>query len=331
MSQFITHIDNDTQVAADFLKNGHVVAIPTETVYGLAADIYSEPAISKIFTLKNRPHNHPLIVHIADISQLDELAINIPYNEVKALASAFWPGPLTILLKKNSVPDNVTGGHSSVAIRMPAHPSTLKVIRLLNHPIAAPSANSFGKISPTTPEHVFQEFSGKLPFILDGGRCEIGIESTILDLRDPQNVTILRQGLLTESMINQSLNYPLVKDINLKTSSSTPVSGNLNSHYAPNKPLFLFDTLEELFQLISKYKDLGQPYILKYKSHQNLSNFEYQMPRDFKSYAYQLYFQLRLADHSLANWIAIEAVPNQEQWQGVTDRLSKASYNSSSK
>jgi L-threonylcarbamoyladenylate synthase len=225
---------------ARVLREGGIVAVPTETVYGLAGDALNPAACRKIFKAKGRPTNDPLIVHIHALAQLDELAER---NEtVEKVARAFWPGPLTIVLpKKACVPDLVTSGRPSVAIRMPAHPLFVKLLRACGRPLAAPSANPFGYISPTSAAHVRESLGGKIEHILDGGEAEIGLESTILDLRDPHRPVVLRPGAISAKEIARVLGRRVgdakKKTAGVKTGALAP--GMLAKHYSPRTPITL--------------------------------------------------------------------------------------------
>ncbi|WP_442770390.1 L-threonylcarbamoyladenylate synthase, partial [Zoogloea ramigera] len=186
---------NDIQRAVQLLRQGELVALPTETVYGLGADALNPDAVAKIFAAKGRPSDHPLIVHLADASQIMTWAREVPKDAI-ALARAFWPGPLTLILKRDeSVPDLVTGGQDTVGLRVPNHPVALELLRAFGSGVAAPSANRFGRISPTTAEHVRQELGERVALILDGGACAVGLESTIVDLSRGVPV-ILRPGAI---------------------------------------------------------------------------------------------------------------------------------------
>ena len=224
-----------------FLKRGELVAIPTETVYGLAAPTFS-PSVSKIFALKNRPADNPLIVHIASFSMVKSLVSQLP-KSFDPLTRAFWPGPLTLILPKNKgVPDLVTGGHPTVAIRMPAHPTALRLIEAMEEPLVAPSANLSGKPSPTTAEHVLEDFRGKLAAVLDGGPCTIGIESTVLSLVGEKPI-LLRPGAVTRRQIEDCLGVSLPENSHC---GAPPSPGMKYRHYAPIAPIRLIDTLAPL-------------------------------------------------------------------------------------
>ena len=296
--------------AVNTLKFGGLIGLPTETVYGLAADSMNPQAVEKVYQLKNRPRNHPLIVHIADMAELKTLirGEEIPLK-LKPILDRCWPGPLTVILPKSDrVNSIITGGQETVAIRMPAHPLARALIRGLGNPVVAPSANAFGKISPTTPEHVRESFPTLL--VLDGGRSEIGIESTLIDAAtDPNHAYILRHGMLTLEDLNTAAGCEYVLDTEKKPSIRAP--GVLKSHYQPNKPLFIVNNAQELASILEKFGH--QVAILD-------------LPQTPEAYAYQLYFQLRLADSSENKAIVIHCPPKTHQWKGIWERLQKASY-----
>jgi len=220
------------QLAAEIIRNGNLVAFPTETVYGLGADALNATACAKIFAAKNRPYFDPLIVHLADLSWLEKLSAQFD-ERARRLAEKFWPGPLTLVVPKTGlVPDIVTAGLPNVALRMPNHPLALELLRAAQTPIAAPSANPFGYLSPTTAEHVAEQLGNKIDLILDGGPCPIGVESTILDLTE-EKPRLLRPGGLPLEMLE-----PLAGRIEIyQSDSERPLApGQLPSHYAPRTP-----------------------------------------------------------------------------------------------
>ncbi len=236
--------------AGNLLKNGSVVAIPTETVYGLAANTFDVSAIAKIFEAKGRPSDNPLIVHISDLSDLSKLTTDFP-DTAATLAEKFWPGPLTMILKKSdNVPPEVTAGLPTVAIRFPSHKYALAVIDAAGVPLAAPSANISGKPSPTTAQHVMRDLSGKIPMILDGGKCEVGLESTVIDLSGDVPV-LLRPGGITLKQLRDAIGRV---DVNPKimeeVSDNEPVSspGMKYKHYAPSAPVIIIDGESEAFK-----------------------------------------------------------------------------------
>jgi L-threonylcarbamoyladenylate synthase len=227
------------------LTAGDVVAVPTETVYGLAGDALNTSAVKKIFRAKGRPTNDPLIVHVHSLAQLDQLAER--NGAVDKLAHAFWPGPLTLVLpKKPAVPDLVTSGRPSVAVRMPNHPLFRKLLLACGRPLAAPSANPFGYISPTSAAHVFDGLGKKIRYILDGGDCDIGVESTILDLRDPKHPAILRPGAIERRAIENILGVRVkpAHGETIKTSKAAIAPGLLARHYSPRTPIKLHEKLD---------------------------------------------------------------------------------------
>lgn len=241
-----TQIGTSLEEAAYNLKRGLLVGIPTETVYGLAANALDETAVQKIFKVKNRPSFNPLIVHVPSVTHFEKYAYSIPDMCFK-LAEAFSPGPLTFVLpKKQLVPDHTTGGGNSIALRIPNHPVSLALLQLLDFPLAAPSANPSGYVSPVSAQHVFDQLNGKLPYILDGGNCRVGLESTVISFEN-NKTKVLRLGGLSIEHLKE-----VAKDIELEINeSSNPKSpGQLTSHYAPGVPLIL----GPIQKLIDQYK-----------------------------------------------------------------------------
>ncbi len=230
--------------AASLLKEGQIVVFPTETVYGLGADAMQPQALERIFAAKERPYSDPLIVHIADVEALEMLVTAIP-EQAKLLANSFWPGPLTMILPASTrVPSLVTAGLSTVAVRMPRHPVALALIRASSSPIAAPSANRFMHISPTTAQHALTDLDGRVPLILDGGPCEVGVESTVLDLCSPVP-TILRPGGVSLEALQHVLPGVIYHTTSNKQQQDEhapqTAPGQLLKHYAPSIPTFLFE------------------------------------------------------------------------------------------
>ena len=241
---------DDFMRAGNILKNGGVCAIPTETVYGLAANALDANAVAKIFEAKGRPQDNPLIVHIADLEEIKRLVIEFPECAEK-LASRFWPGPLTIILKKSdNVPDIVSAGLSTVAIRMPSNKYARAIIEAAGVPLAAPSANLSGKPSPTTAQHVMRDLSGKIPMIIDGGACEIGLESTVIDLTG-EVPTLLRPGGVTlrdlrECLGTVDVNPKILEEVSDNETVASP--GMKYKHYAPEAPIVIVDGELENFK-----------------------------------------------------------------------------------
>ena len=227
------------RLLAGELRRGEVVAVPTETVYGLAANAFNARACRRIFRAKRRPATDPLIVHIADRRMLERIAK--PNAAALQLARAFWPGPLTLILPRTpAVPAAVTAGLPSVAVRMPAHPLLRRLLRICRLPLAAPSANPFGYVSPTTAAHVLENLGGRIDYILDGGPCRHGWESTIVDIRDPQGPVLLRPGVITATQLSRVLGVPVqirVRHDRVQAPQLAP--GQLDRHYSPRTPLVL--------------------------------------------------------------------------------------------
>lgn len=228
-----TPTEQDYRAAEHWLSSGQVIGLPTETVYGLAGDATNQAAVRRIFELKRRPIEHPLIVHLGDVSWLSESVKHVP-EMARRLAERFWPGPLTLILERSlRVPHEVTGGLETVALRVPAHPVALKLLTRFGRPLAAPSANLFGSVSPTRASHVRADFGSMLPFVLDGGPCQVGVESTILDVRGTPR--LLRPGGLARDQIEDFLGLKIASG----TDGAHPVRapGTLASHYAPRARL----------------------------------------------------------------------------------------------
>ncbi len=227
---------------ATVLADGEIAAVPTETVYGLAGNALNPKAIAKIYEAKGRPTRNPLIVHIEDLGQLDH--ITEPSEPANRLADAFWPGPLTLILpKKPTVPDSVTASLSSVGVRMPSHPIFRQLAERCPFPLAAPSANPFGYVSPTKAKHVKEQMGDKIGWILDGGPCGCGIESTILSLADPQQPTLLRHGSISSQQLEDVLGLKIRTPDTLAADKgqNLPSPGLMKRHYSPNTPVTLFE------------------------------------------------------------------------------------------
>lgn len=242
----------DVARAAEHLRRGEVVAFPTETVYGLGAPIFCEEAIAKIFELKNRPADNPLIAHISDLQQLESIVTSIP-DPFELLSDAFFPGPLTVILPAHpSVPRSATAGLSTLGVRMPAHPVALELIAELGEPIVAPSANISGRPSATSAEHVANDFGDRLPIILDGGPCAVGVESTVVSLMDPKRPVMYRPGGVSKEMLEEVLGVEVIEATRLCTHEVAPSPGLKYRHYAPNARVLLFEDLDTLKQHAQK-------------------------------------------------------------------------------
>lgn len=317
--------------AATLLESGKNVAFPTETVYGLGADITNASAISRIFEIKGRPTNHPLIVHFAEIDGLDYWANNVPESAWK-LAAHFWPGPLTLILPKSShVPLTVTGGQDTVGLRVPDHPIALALLKALgeNKALAAPSANRFGRLSPTSAIHVQQELGDKISMILDGGICKIGLESTIISFRDSIPL-LLRPGGIPITAIEEVLNQKIELNKNLKHSLATP--GTHASHYAPNTRLEVWST-EFIHQRALELSAEGLQVALIIRADsdqlihiQNDNIYHILMSANPIEYGQQLYATLRMLDEKNFSCLLAEAPPDDIKWLAIADRLQRASF-----
>lgn len=309
----------DLQTAANLISEGNVVAFPTETVYGLGADAMNIMAIKKTFELKGRPSDNPLIVHVCSVNQAEEITQNLPKDFYK-LADNFWPGPLSVIVEKNrSIPDAVTAGLNTVAIRMPDHPLALKLIQLTG-PLTAPSANKSGKPSPTKPAHLVQDYGDSLP-ILDGGNTRIGLESTILDLTSEQP-EILRPGAITGRELENVLNRKVQDFRESQTDISKPAKspGIKYTHYKPEAEVNWFDE----FPLIPKRNTI---YVVHSKKSWVKSEQILPYNKNFNELAKDLYDIFRMADHLNYKRILIEQLPEPEEHRLLTalkNRISKA-------
>lgn len=308
------------QVAAAVaaLRRGELVGLPTETVYGLAADAMNPDAVRRIFALKGRPADHPLIVHIADATQLPRWTRDAP-EAARALAARHWPGPLTLVLPRAaSVPLVVTGGQDTVGLRCPAHPLALEVLRAFDGGLAAPSANRFGRISPTSARHVREEFGERLPLVLDGGDCAVGIESTIVDLSGA-TPRILRPGQVSRAAIEAVIG-PVAEGA---ASDSPRASGTLEAHYAPRTPMLLLPR-EALLREAREQATLGKHAMVLALGALPSGVPGCALPGDAAAYAHGLYAALRDLDAGGAALLLVERPPAGVEWLAVHDRLRRA-------
>jgi len=324
----VTPSKSEIERAAAILRAGGLVAFPTETVYGLGADASNPAAVAKIFAAKGRPQDHPLIVHLAGIELLPLWAAEIPPAAHK-LAAAFWPGPLTLVLKRAAgVPDCVTGGQDTVGLRIPGHPVALEFLRAFAGEaggrrysgVAAPSANKFGRISPTTAAHVRAELGAAVDWVLDGGECEVGIESTIIDLSRGRAV-LLRPGQITLARIAAVLGA----EVESPDAAAPRAPGALDSHYAPRTPLELVPAAE-LQARLAALRGRKLAVLARAEAPSGLKDVCWQVaPRALEGYAHELYASLRRLDDRGCDLILVEAPPAVPGWQGVNDRLRRAS------
>ena len=321
------HLPASIAAAAQALRSGALLGLPTETVYGLAADASSDSAVTKIFAAKGRPSDHPLIVHVADASGIAHFASAVPAF-AQALVDAFWPGPLTLILPRRAgVASAATGAQGSVGLRCPAHPVALAVLRACAAEgvwgVAAPSANRFGRVSPTTAAHVQSEFGDDL-LVLDGGACSVGIESTIVDCTRGAAV-LLRPGAITRAQIEAACGQRLLSKEELE--AHTPrASGTLLAHYAPSAPVRLMDAAA--LQAAWDARSADAPALAIYAraplQHGTAPATLHAMPASAKATAAELFAQLRQFDEQGAYEIWIETPPGTPDWEGVRDRLQRA-------
>ena len=314
-------ISKDIQKAAQLLIDNQLVAIPTETVYGLAGNIFSEKAIKNIFSTKKRPFFNPLILHILSVASLDDIVTHIP-EKAKLLAAAFWPGAMTLVLKKsNKIPDLITAGKDTVAVRIPNHPVTLALLKQLSFPLAAPSANPFGCISPTEAAHVERYFKNDIQMVLDGGSCANGIESTIIGFENDEP-TIYRLGALPLEDIEAVVGKLAIKN-NKEENPDAP--GMLARHYAPKTTTFLVaDVLSE----VKKHsgKKIG---ILVFKSSlndKNITEIVLSKEGSMQEAASKLYAAMHALDHKNLDIIIAERFPNFGLGNSINDRLQRATF-----
>lgn len=305
------------------LQRGELVAVPTETVYGLAAHALDEQACRQIFKAKGRPTQDPLIVHVLDLAHAEELA---EFNDTaRRIVRKFWPGPLTIILpKKICVPGIVTAGRDTVAIRSPAHPLTRRLLKLSGIPLAAPSANLFGYVSPTTADHVRDGLDGKISHILNSGACRIGVESTILDLTNPRTPRILRPGAITATDLEKALGVKIsqrpAKQKSLAHTAGLVAPGTLPQHYSPRTPLSIKDSLLKL------PSDSGGIFLRKPTGRVSSNIYWLSKRGSLVEMARNLYSVLREADHGGHKQIWAEALPDNSGGlaDALNDRMSRA-------
>ena len=309
-------IGTDIDFAADLLKSGKLVAIPTETVYGLAANAFDETAVLNIFKAKNRPQFDPLIAHVPDIESVRKITIHVP-SILEDIMSDIWPGPLTVLLpKSNLIPDLVTSGLDRVAVRLPRHPITANLLKQLDFPLAAPSANPFGYVSPTTAQHVNEQLGEKVDYILDGGPSDVGIESTIIGLELDQ-LTVYRLG---GTSIEQLEKYGPVR-VQLNQSSNPQAPGMLKSHYAPSKPLYIGD----IYELAENHKDKRIGIIsLKGIDLPDINQYILSQAGNLDEAAHHVFAALRVMDQSDIEIVLAEWMPDVGLGRAINDRLRRA-------
>ena len=314
-------ISDDIELAKEFLEDGELVAIPTETVYGLAGCAFNDEALKLIFQTKNRPFYDPLILHTNSPGRLSEWGLVIP-EQLQPLTEAFWPGPLTVLVDRSpKISNMVTSGLERVAIRIPDHELTRSLLSIIDFPVAAPSANPFGYVSPTQTSHVLEHFQDVIPMILDGGPCSLGIESTIVGVDDGQ-ITVYRLGGIALESITA-----LVGEVAVKTSSSQPAApGMLDRHYAPDKRITIIHDQEELDKAINASERPGLiSFTLGSSKLDSKQVFVLSDKHDLKEAASKFYLALRTLgeDEAITN-ILVERLPDLELGRAINDRLMRA-------
>ena len=315
----MAEIGTDIEKAGALLASGELVAIPTETVYGLAGNAFDPGAVAKIFEVKNRPSFDPIIVHVSSVDRVGEFVESIPQIAM-TLAKAFWPGPLTILLRRKKViPDLVTAGLDTVGVRNPKHPITSALLERLSFPVAAPSANPFGYISPTTAQHVNEQLGDKIKYILDGGPCQVGIESTIVGF-DDEKVTVLRLGGIPVDAIEK-----VIGAVAIDTSSVSRIvaPGQLASHYAPVRKV----VLGHLEKLLETYGNRAAVLSFNKQYPQARYNFILSPDGNLEQAAQNLFSSLREMDKLDVDLILAEEVPDHGLGRAINDRLRRAAAN----
>jgi L-threonylcarbamoyladenylate synthase len=323
--------------AAERIRAGELVGFPTETVYGLGADASNDAAVALIFAAKGRPSDHPLIVHVASAAQVADYASNVP-DFAARLIQTFWPGPLTLILpRRTGVAAAAAGGQHSIGLRCPAHPVALALLKACATGLAGPSANRFGRVSPTTALHVQEELGNAL-MVLDGGPCAVGIESVIVDCTRGRPV-LLRPGLLTRAQLEAACGQPLLDKDAPTTVAAPRASGTLESHYAPNARVRLMDAqslqtaLDALNANNAAAAAQASPGTFAVYARSplrlNAPTLHRQMPEDAVAAAQQLFAVLRELDALGVSQIWVQAPPEAPEWDGVRDRLSRAAADGS--
>jgi L-threonylcarbamoyladenylate synthase len=314
--------------AAELLRNGRLVAFPTETVYGLGAHALDATAVRRIYEAKGRPAYNPLIIHVADVAAVRSVTREWP-ERAERLAKLFWPGPLTIVLpKQGNVPAEVSAGLDTVAVRVPAHPVALALLREVRLPIAAPSANLSAGVSPTTAQHVEKGLGARVDMILDGGRTGVGIESTVVDLtRAP--ATLLRPGAITRHELSRILGETVRVASPSAGEEARPSPGMMERHYAPNARVALvpLGDREQSDRIANEAHARGERVgVIDFGGLTTKYDEHILMPRDAAAYAQELYAALHYLDDAECTLIVVERVPEDSSWDGVRDRLSRAAH-----
>jgi L-threonylcarbamoyladenylate synthase len=309
-------VTSEVRRAAEILRAGGLVAFPTETVYGLGADASSEHAVARLYAVKRRPADHPVIVHFGSAANAFAWAREVP-AAAKKLGERYWPGPLTLILKRSArAKDFVTGGQDTVGLRVPSHAIARELLEEFGGAIAAPSANRFGLVSPTTAAHVREDLGKDVDLVLEGGPSEVGIESTILDLSQSKPV-LLRPGHLSKEQLEHVLGVEVLE----KTVASPRHPGGLERHYAPRTPARMVPS-HGLDKAITELK--ARVAVLAFSRPDERVDYWLRMPREPQAYAQRLYAALRELDTAGCERILVEAPPDSPEWTAVRDRLGRA-------
>jgi len=308
-------VNPEVRRAAQILRAGGLVAFPTETVYGLGADAANENAVARLYAVKRRPADHPVIIHFAAAQAAFDWAREVP-DAARKLAQKFWPGPLTLILKRSrQARDFVTGAQDTVGLRVPSHPVAQELLRLFDGAIAAPSANRFGLVSPTTAAHVRDDLGKDVDLVLEGGASDVGIESTIVDLSGATPI-LLRPGHISKAQIEA-----LIGAVGEKDATSPRHSGGLERHYAPRTPARLVPTYALDGEIANGKHKVA---VLAFSRPDERVDYWLRMPRDPHAYAQRLYAALRELDSAGCERILVEAPPDAPEWGAVRDRLRRA-------
>ncbi len=323
-------IGTSIKTAVEWLQQGEPVALPTETVYGLAAPLGSVEAIQKIYTIKRRPANNPLIVHVLDINQLEKIAV--VNASARVLCEKFWPGPLTLVLpKKDCVPDIVTAQQPSVAVRAPTQPLFREILKILKQPLVAPSANRFMQLSPTKAQHVWEGLGEEVKYILDGGSCTFGVESTIISLLSEEKPQLLRPGPISvenlSSALNRAVSFPKNRE---KESEAKLCPGLFKKHYSPQTTLVLFERLESVVLKSFDGRKIARIFFKKPNMGCEKNAFWLSEQGNLEEAAFRLFDLLQELDGQHWDELWIEKVPNQGIGQAINDRITRAAYQESS-
>ena len=314
--------------AAELLRAGEAVALPTETVYGLAANALDAKAVAKIFQIKGRPANNPVIVHVVSIEMAKRCVNNWPDNADR-LAKAFWPGPLTLVLPRaKEIPDRVAAGGATVGVRWPGHPFIQAVIRRCGFPLAAPSANLSSRVSPTNAGHVRKQLGGRIPLIVDGGQSQVGIESTVLDLSvsPPQ---VLRPGMIHAEALAAVIGKVRGSGFRVMGLETLRSPGLLEKHYSPRAKLVVLNWRDEAdlkFQLVTRHLPPVTCHVIAHTHIPSAETFARVsvIPHDAEAFARAIYAELHRCDEASAELIVVEAPPELPEWSGIADRLQRA-------